>query len=112
VVHDLSVVRHISDRVAVMYVGRMVELAETEEIFAAPKHPYTAALLSAVSEPDPRIGTRRIILEGEMANPAPPEGSYFHPPARKRSCHGAPRQSTSRLDRPAAPIHPCAAISS
>jgi peptide/nickel transport system ATP-binding protein len=80
VAHDLSVVRHISDRVAVMYVGRMVELAETEEIFTTPKHPYTAALLSAVSEPDPRIRTRRIILEGEVANPAsPPEGCYFHP---------------------------------
>jgi peptide/nickel transport system ATP-binding protein len=80
VAHDLSVVRHISERVAVMYVGRMVELAETEEIFTAPKHPYTAALLSAVSEPDPRIRTRRIILEGEVANPAsPPEGCYFHP---------------------------------
>ena len=80
VAHDLSVVRHISDRVAVMYVGRMVELAETEEIFTTPKHPYTAALLSAVAEPDPRIRTRRIILEGEVANPAsPPEGCYFHP---------------------------------
>ena len=80
VAHDLSVVRHISDRVAVMYVGRIVELTETEEIFTAPKHPYTAALLSAVSEPDPRIRTRRIILEGEVANPAsPPEGCYFHP---------------------------------
>jgi peptide/nickel transport system ATP-binding protein len=80
VAHDLSVVRHISDRVAVMYVGRMVELAETEKIFTTPKHPYTAALLSAVSEPDPRIRTRRIILEGEVANPAsPPEGCYFHP---------------------------------
>src|SRR6266446_6511753 len=80
VAHDLSVVRHISDRVAVMYVGRIVELAETEEIFTAPKHPYTAALLSAVSEPDPRVRTRRIILQGEVANPAsPPEGCYFHP---------------------------------
>jgi peptide/nickel transport system ATP-binding protein len=80
VAHDLSVVRHISDRVAVMYVGRMVELAETEAIFTTPKHPYTAALLSAVSEPDPRVRTRRIILQGEVANPAsPPEGCYFHP---------------------------------
>jgi peptide/nickel transport system ATP-binding protein len=80
VAHDLSVVRHISDRVAVMYVGRIVELAETDELFGAPKHPYTAALLSAVPEPDPRIHARRIVVQGEVANPAsPPAGCYFHP---------------------------------
>jgi peptide/nickel transport system ATP-binding protein len=63
-----------------MYVGRMVELASTNGLFTAPKHPYTAALLSAVPEPDPRRRAQRVVLQGEVANPAsPPSGCYFHP---------------------------------
>ena len=78
--HALSVVRHISDRVMVMYLGRMVEFGKTEELFRDPLHPYTKALLSAVPQPDPDIVIDRIILEGEVPNPAnPPSGCHFHP---------------------------------
>jgi len=80
VAHDLSVVKHISDRVMVMYVGQMVELAETTRLFAAPKHPYTSALLSSIPQPDPRARARRTTIRGEIANPAnPPSGCYYHP---------------------------------
>ncbi|MGH9245877.1 MAG: ABC transporter ATP-binding protein [Acidimicrobiales bacterium] len=80
VAHDLSVVKHISDRVAVMYVGQLVELAERDEIFNRPLHPYTSALLASIPKPDPRARTTRIPLRGEVANPAdPPTGCYFHP---------------------------------
>ncbi|HKV43054.1 MAG TPA: oligopeptide/dipeptide ABC transporter ATP-binding protein [bacterium] len=78
--HNLSVVRHVCDRVAVMYVGKIVESATAQELFRAPKHPYTAALMAAVPVPDPRRRVGDVELQGEVASPAnPPSGCYFHP---------------------------------
>jgi len=89
ITHDLSVVRHISNRVLVMYLGNMAELADVEKLFARPLHPYTKALLSAVPIPDPDYKRERIILEGDMPSPAnPPEGCRFHTrcPVRRDVC--------------------------
>jgi len=80
VAHDLSIVKHISHRVAVMYVGKIAEMAPTEELFRRPKHPYTAALMKAVPIPDPTLRNELKGLPGEVGNPAnPPSGCYFHP---------------------------------
>lgn len=87
--HDLTVVRHISDRVAVMYLGRFVEIADADEIYDVPLHPYTKALISAIPMPKPASGNKRIILEGGVPSPVnPPSGCYFHPrcPMAKDIC--------------------------
>ncbi len=80
IAHNMSVIRHVCDAVAVMYVGQIVEMTTTQELFAHPLHPYTEALLMAIPVPDPRRERERIVLEGDVPNPAnPPSGCYFHP---------------------------------
>jgi oligopeptide/dipeptide ABC transporter ATP-binding protein len=103
--HDLAVVEHVSDMLAVMYFGRIVETAAAEDLFARPSHPYTEALISAVPRPDPERRGQRVVLKGEMPNPErPPPGCPFHPrcPKAMDVCRTTPPPETD-IGRPGRP---------
>ena len=114
IAHNLSVVQYISDRVGVMYLGRLVEIATVDGLYANPRHPYTVALLSAVPEPDPRRRKKRIVLKGDLPSPAaPPSGCRFHTRCWLREQLGNPEKCATEDPpfREIAPSHRVAATS-
>jgi oligopeptide/dipeptide ABC transporter ATP-binding protein len=98
VAHNLSVVQYISDRVGVMYLGKLMELADVDDLYARPRHPYTVALLSAIPDPDPRIRRPKVVLRGDVPSPAlPPSGCRFHTRCWLREQIGNPERCAAEV---------------
>ncbi len=106
IAHDLAVVKHVSDRIAVMYLGRIVEMADADTLYSRAAHPYTRALISAIPEPDPRRRAKRIVLQGDVPSPIrPPSGCAFHPRCPHATDRCRVETPALRMSDPARPEH-------